>query len=101
MLKRLPGELSAIVEDALPLSPVEIVLTETILPLASVTVVVTDPSALVVTLVESLEDELPLADDAPALEVPEAALLAVITGRAGVLDRICPMLPLMKRCSGC
>lgn len=77
------------------------VLTDTTLPFASVTVVVTEPSALVVTLVVSLDDEaLPPDDDAPEAEVEARAALGVALADA-VIERVATadetelMLPLM------
>jgi len=94
-------------DASLLLSLPDTVLTDTTLPFASVTVVVTEPSALVVTLVVSLDDEaLPPDDDAPEAEAEAGAVLGDALADA-VIERIATadvtelMLPLMMECSGC
>ena len=90
-------------DASLLLSLPDTVLTDTTLPFASVTVVVTEPSALVVTLVVSLDDEaLPPDDDAPEAEaVLGDALADAVIERIATADVTELMLPLMMECSGC
>ena len=103
MLSRLPGGLSESAEAAPLLSLPDTVLTETTLPLASVTVVVTEPSALVVTLVVSLEELLPPDADAPdeaALEEADGAVAELVApdalvGRMASAEETGLMLPLI------
>ncbi len=100
MLSRLPGGLSESAEAALPLSLPDTVLTETTLPLASVTVVVTEPSALVETLVVSLDALLPPDADAPdaaGATLAGLAALDALTDRRATAGETGLMLTLMSR----